>query len=66
MSMKLDGTSTVPVRLITKDGATVITSTTPVEVTLKQALVAAFEASPSQAGGTATVAAIVTALKTLP
>ena len=66
MSMKLDGTSTVPVRLITKAGATVITSTTPVEVTLKQVLVAAFEAIPSQAGGTATVAAIVTALKTLP
>lgn len=66
MSMKLDGTSTVPVRIVVSKGADKITNTNAVEVTLKEALVAAFEAIPNQAGGTTTVAAIVTALKTLP
>lgn len=65
-SLKLDGTATVPLRLRTTNGATEITSSNPIETKLKDMLVAAFQAIPNQSGGTATVAAIVTALKTLP
>lgn len=65
-SIKLDGNSTVPVKLIVKDGSNnPVTSTPPVDTKVRDLLVAAFEAIPSQAGGTATVAAIVTALKTI-
>ena len=69
MSIKLNSSATVPVRLRVETGsgpATPVTSTTAQNVKLKDVLIAAFEAIPSQAGGTATVAAIVTALKTLP
>ena len=69
MSIKLNSSATVPVRLRVETGsgpATPVTSTTAQEVKLKDVLIAAFEAVPNQAGGTATVAAIVTALKTLP
>ena len=65
-NIKLDGTSTVPVRLVVSDSGTPVTNTTAVDVTVKNLLIAAFEAIPSQAGATATVANIVTALKTLP
>lgn len=65
-SIKLDGNSTVPVKLIVKDGSSnPVTSTTPVDTKVRDLLVAAFEAIPSQSGATATVAAIVTALKTI-
>lgn len=65
-SIKLDGNSTVPVKLIVKDGSNnPVTSTTPVDTKVRDLLVAAFEAIPSQSDGTATVAAIVTALKTI-
>ena len=65
-NIKLDGTSTVPVRLVVSDSGTPVTNTTAVDVTVKNLLIAAFEAIPSQAGATGTVANIVTALKTLP
>ena len=65
-SIKLDGNSTVPVKLIVKNGSNnPVTSTPPVDTKVRDLLVAAFEAIPSQASGTATVAAIVTALKTI-
>ena len=69
MSIKLDSNATVPVRLMVETGsgpATPVTSTTAQDVKLKDVLIAAFAAIPNQAGGTTTVAAIVTALKTLP
>ena len=69
MSIKLDSNATVPVRLMVETGsgpATPVTSTTAQDVKLKDVLIAAFAAIPNQAGATATVAAIVTALKTLP
>ena len=69
MSIKLNSSATVPVRLMVETGsdpATPVTSTTATDIKIKDVLIAAFEAIPSQAGGTATVAAIVTALKTLP
>lgn len=65
-AIKLNGDSTVPVRMMVTNGSTGITSTNSVDIKIKDVLVAAFEAIPSQAGATATVAAIVTALKTLP
>ena len=69
MSIKLNSNATVPVRLMVETGsgpAAPVTSTTAQNIKIKDVLIAAFEAIPSQAGGTATVAAIVTALKTLP
>ena len=69
MSIKLNGSATVPVRLMVETGsgpATPVTSTTAQDVKLKDVLIAAFEAIPNQSGATASVAAIVTALKTLP
>lgn len=65
-AIKLNGDSTVPVRMMVTNGSTGITSTNSVDTKIKDVLVAAFEAIPSQAGATTTVAAIVTALKTLP
>lgn len=65
-TMKLDGNSTVPVRLMVVDSSTPVTSTNAVEVTVKDLLIAVFEAIPTQAASTATVEDIVTALKTLP
>lgn len=65
-SIKLDGNSTVPVKLIVEDGSSnPVTSTPPVDTKVRDLLVAAFEAIPSQSDATATVAAIVTALKTI-
>ena len=69
MSIKLNGNATFPVLMMVETGsgpATPVTSTTSQDVNLKNVLIAAFEAIPNHAGGTATVAAIVTALKTLP
>lgn len=66
MSIALNGSSTVPVRKIVTAAGTPVTSTTAVDTTLKDLLIAGFESIPNQAGATATVAAIVTALKTLP
>ena len=66
MSYALNGSSTVTVRSVVTKTGTPITNTNALEVTVKELLVAAFAAIPNQSGGTATVAAIVTALKTLP
>lgn len=66
MSMALNGSSTIPVRnMVTKTGSPV-TSTNVTEQQLKDVLIAVFSAIPNQADATATVAAIVTTLKTLP
>ena len=66
MSIKLGANSTIAVRSVVSSAGTPITSTNPQERAIKDVLIAAFEAIPSQASATATVAAIVTALKTLP
>lgn len=64
--LRLDGSATIPVRIANYDGATPITSSGHSDTSLKNILIAAFQAIPSQSAGTATVAAIVAALKTLP
>ncbi len=68
MSMQLNANALVPVRLpVTQTGSsTLLTNTNGVEKTVKEILIAAFQAIPNQAGGTTTVGAIVTALQTLP
>lgn len=68
MSIRLNANMTIPVRpeSYLQGGSVPTTNSNPIEITAKQLLVAAFEAIPSQAGATATVGAIVTALKTLP
>jgi hypothetical protein len=66
MAMGLNGFAQVPVRLRVTVAGNPVTNTNQIEVSLKDLLIAAFEAIPSQAGATATVANIVTALKTLP
>lgn len=66
MSIALNGSSTVPVRSVVSSGGTPLSNTTAVDTQVKDLLIAAFAAIPNQSGGTATVAAIVTALKTLP
>lgn len=66
MSIALNGSSTVPVRSVVSSGGNPLSNTTAVDTQVKDLLIAAFAAIPNQSGGTATVAAIVTALKTLP
>ena len=68
MAMRLDGNATVPVRkIVYQNGtSTSVSNTVGTDETIKNILIAAFAAIPNQAGGTTTVAAIVTALKTLP
>ncbi len=65
MSINIDGNSLMSVRAVVKNGVTPITNTNPIDIEVKNVLIKAFEAIPNQAGGTATVAAIVTALKTI-
>jgi hypothetical protein len=66
MSVTIDGNSTVVVKVIVEDSSgNPITNFNGVDVALKDLLIAAFESIPSQSDGTATVAAIVTALKTI-
>ena len=66
MAAKLDSNATIPVRVIVSSAGTPITNTTAIDTKLKDALVAVFSSIPNQADATATVAAIVTTLKTLP
>jgi len=68
MSIHLDATATIPVRpqsYLTGTG-TQVGNTNPIERTIKDILITAFSNIPNQADATATVAAIVTTLKTLP
>lgn len=64
--LALNGKATVPVRMEVTESSTPLTSTTAVDTTVRDLLIAAFESIPTQSDGTATVGAIVTALKTLP
>lgn len=69
MSLRLDASATIPVRpsvYSPQGGSTSVGNTSAIDMKIKDVLVAAFSAIPSQAAGTATVAAIVTALNTLP
>jgi hypothetical protein len=66
MAMAINGFAQVPVRLRVTVAGSPVSNTNQVEVSVKDLLIAVFEAIPSQAGATATVANIVTALKTLP
>lgn len=66
MAAALNQLATVPVRAISKSGGNPISNTTAIDTTLRDALIAVFSSIPNQADGTATVAAIVTTLKTLP
>jgi hypothetical protein len=66
MSTQINHKAIVPVRLEVTASGVAVSNTGAVGVSMKDLLIAAFEAIPNQAGGTATVAAIVTALKTLP
>ena len=69
MSVRLDASATIPVRQLMyspQGGSTTIGSGNPVEMKIKDIMIAAFAAIPSQAAATATVANIVTALQTIP
>lgn len=68
MAQRLDANATLPVRKIVYQNGTStgLSNTTATEETVKNILIAAFQAIPNQGGGTATVGAIVTALQTLP
>jgi len=67
MATKMDGNSLVSVRNnVTTAGGAALTTNTSIEVYVKQLLIAALESVPNQAAGSATIGAIVTALKTIP
>lgn len=66
MSMQINHRAMVPVRLEVTTAGVAVGNTTAIGVTVRDLLIAAFEAVPSQAGATTTVAQLVTALKTLP
>lgn len=64
--LALNGSATVPVRMEVTNSSTPLTSTTAVDTSIRDLMIAVFESIPTQADATATVAAIVTALKTIP
>ena len=67
MSTKINGNALVAVKaLVTGKDGKAISNTTQIEMAVKKVLIAAFESVPAQSDATATVAAIVTALKTIP
>lgn len=69
MSLRMNASATIPVRPAVyspQGGSTQVGNSTPIEMAVKDVLIAAFAAIPNQSGGTATVGAIVTALQTLP
>lgn len=64
--LALNGSATVPVRMEVTNSSTPLTSTTAVDTSIRDLMIAVFESIPTQADATTTVAAIVTALKTIP
>lgn len=67
MNIKLDAHAQVPLRLAVVDAqGKAVSNTNAIEVALKDAVLAVLESVPTQSAASATVADLVTALKTIP